>query len=235
MTITRPPGPKTAGRRATKPLTAKQLAEQRKAEDDGGLHEPKREVARNFGFFPTPPALVQRVIEAAGLYRRPGDPRIHLLEPSAGTGNIAKAAVEAAAIVDCIEIQAEHALTLRASGRYRRVTKADFLDVPPAPTYDRVLMNPPFDRERDIDHVMHALRFLKPGGVLVAIMSAHTEFAESRKARAFRDHIAKLGGSFMDLPRNSFSASGTNVNTILLTVRTVVAREATGIPAGVAA
>jgi 16S rRNA G1207 methylase RsmC len=90
--------------------------------------------------------------------------------------------------------------------------------VPRRQVYDRVVMNPPFDRERDVDHVMHALGFLKPGGRLVAVMSAHTEFAESRKATAFRAHIKKLGGRFSDLPRNSFSEVGTNVNTILLTV-----------------
>jgi hypothetical protein len=90
--------------------------------------------------------------------------------------------------------------------------------VPKRPVYDRVVMNPPFDQERDIDHVMHALGFLKSGGRLVAVMSAHTEFAESRKATAFRAHIKKLGGRLSDLPRNSFSEVGTNVNTILLVV-----------------
>ena len=49
-------------------------------------------------------------------------------------------------------------------------------------------------------------------------MSAHTEFAESKKAIAFRDHIAKLNGVFSDNPRNSFSSVGTNVNTITLKV-----------------
>jgi hypothetical protein len=84
--------------------------------------------------------------------------------------------------------------------------------------YDRIIMNPPFDRERDIDHVMHALKFLKDDGLLVAIMSAHTEFAESRKATAFREHIAKLNGVFSDNPRSSFSSVGTNVNTLTLKV-----------------
>lgn len=195
------------------------------AEDDGGLHDPKRTLARNFGFFPTPAPLVARVIDEAGLYRRGDDSAPLVLEPSAGTGHIAAAAVEAGAVVDCIEIQADHVLALRASRRYRDVRLADFLAIEPRSNYDLVLMNPPFDRERDIDHVMHALGFVKPGGRLVAIMSAHTEFAESRKAKAFRDHIAKLGGRFWDLPRNSFSEVGTNVNTIMLTVqlRTVAA------------
>lgn len=187
-------------------------------EDDGGLHEPKRGLARNFGFFPSPPDVVARVIDEAALWRREGEPPLKVLEPSAGTGNIAFEAKKKGAEVHCIEVQAEHVLGLRGLGWFPKVLHADFLDVAPESTYDRVLMNPPFDRERDIDHVMHALRFLKPGGRLVAVMSAHTEFAETRKATAFRAHIKKLGGRFADLPRNSFSSVGTNVNTILLKV-----------------
>ena len=85
--------------------------------------------------------------------------------------------------------------------------------------YDLVVMNPPFDRERDIDHVTHALRFLKSDGQLVAIMSAGTEFRETKKAVAFRAMIAKLNGSYRDLPAGSFSEVGTYVNTLILRVR----------------
>jgi hypothetical protein len=79
-------------------------------------------------------------------------------------------------------------------------------------------MNPPFDRERDIDHVVHALGFLKPDGFLTAIMSAGTEFRETRKSVAFRAMIEKLNGKFRDLPAGSFSSVGTNVNTLYLRV-----------------
>lgn len=79
-------------------------------------------------------------------------------------------------------------------------------------------MNPPFDRERDIDHVVHALKFLKPDGYLIAIMSAGTEFRETRKAIAFRKLIADMRGKFRDLPRLSFASVGTNCNTITLRV-----------------
>jgi hypothetical protein len=75
-------------------------------------------------------------------------------------------------------------------------------------------MNPPFDMERDIDHVVHALDFLKDDGCLAAIMSAGTEFRETRKAIAFRALVEKLNGSFRDLPHGSFAEVGTYVNTI---------------------
>ena len=71
--------------------------------------------------------------------------------------------------------------SLRASGLYRNVWHEDFLSRLPHGSYDRVVMNPPFDLERDIDHVMHAMEFLKPDGLLVAIMSAGTEWRGDEK------------------------------------------------------
>ena len=37
--------------------------------------------------------------------------------------------------------------------------------------YDRILMNPPFEKLQDIDHVRHCFDQLKEGGVLVAVMA----------------------------------------------------------------
>lgn len=182
-------------------------------EDDGGLNTPKRGLARNLGWFPTPVDLAKRVIDEALIPRG-----AMVLEPSAGSGNLARLAADAGGLVECVEIDPGRAAMLDAAGLYRCVTRADFLDVAPRAVFDCVVMNPPFDRERDIDHVMHALKFLKAGCRLVAIMSAHTLYAETRKAKAFRAHIEKLRGRMWDLPARSFASVGTNVNTIMLVV-----------------
>lgn len=202
-------------------------------EDDGGLFEPKTSLARNYGFFPTPKDAVDRVLDKVPLYRGDDEPLLTVLEPSAGGGNLArpiankltgvgydKKLPRAVALVDCVEVQPTLAESLRRSNIYRRVYGVDFLALKPSATglYDRVVMNPPFDRERDIDHVIHALDFLKPSGFLLAIMSAGTEFRETRKSVAFRALIAKMHGKFDDLPAGSFSSVGTNVNTIYLRV-----------------
>ncbi|MGD9613800.1 MAG: DUF4942 domain-containing protein [Alphaproteobacteria bacterium] len=197
--------------------------------------------AKRFGFFPTPPAAAAEVIEAAMLYRSEEDPPLKILEPSAGTGNLARLCATKGEDardgwrgnervhfparpfwhqVDCVEIQPELARQLEAEGLYRRVTCGDFLRLRPDPDklYDRVVMNPPFDLERDRDHVMHALDFLKPDGWIIAIMSAGTEFRSTPKAKAFRKLMRQLGGRFKDLPPGSFSEVGTNVNTIIVRV-----------------
>ncbi|SBV91347.1 Type I restriction-modification system methyltransferase subunit [uncultured Alphaproteobacteria bacterium] len=197
------------------------IPEDRESEDDGDLFTPKTTPARNFGFFPTPDGAAERLFDRFPLRHAKDEPALTLLEPSAGTGNLARRAVAAGAVVDCIEIQGSLAQGLRGEGIYRNVVAADFLALKPNPAalYDRVAMNPPFDRERDIDHVMHALTFLKPGGILTAIMSAGTEFRETRKSKAFRALMAEMRAEWSDLPDGSFSSVGTNVNTIVLKVR----------------
>lgn len=210
-------------------------------EDDGGLHDPKTLPAKRFGFFPSPAKVVDAVIEAAQIIVGADKPRLLILEPNAGTGNLARRCAPTCAehtkgwsgdrarhleehrwdnAVDCVEMQPALADGLRAARRYRAVLCCDFLHLDPATTglYDRVVMNPPFDRERDIDHVVHALDFLKPDGLLVAVMSAGTEFRETKKSRAFRDLMKKMNARWRDLPQGSFAEVGTNVNTILLRV-----------------
>ncbi|MDR6954170.1 hypothetical protein J2X65_003538 [Ancylobacter sp. 3268] len=203
------------------------------------LQEKKLTPARRFGFFPSPDEVAERVVRNAYVLRPANQERLRILEPSAGTGNLARRCVKRFDpkdwghyaeryrdeyrwdnLVDCVEIQPELANQLTAEGIYNRVTCADFLAIRPNEhrLYDRVVMNPPFDRERDIDHVMHALDFLKPDGCLIAVMSAGTEFRETRKSIAFRALMEKMKAVWDDLPAGSFAEAGTYVNTMILRV-----------------
>ncbi len=196
------------------------IPDQKAPDDDGGLYDPKLTPAKNYGFFPTPEAAADRLIEDAKIDTRDRGPLLRVLEPSAGFGSLARRCLGPRVQVDCVEIQPALAAKLTAAQVYGRVHNVDFLQIDPATTglYDRIVMNPPFDRERDIDHVIHALKFLKPDGFLCAIMSAGTEFRETRKSVAFRALMEKMQASWRDLPPGSFSASGTNCNTIILRV-----------------
>ena len=180
----------------------------------------RRTPAKYFGFYPTPDELAKTVVGTVHVHRDAGEPPLRILEPSAGTGSLARL-LATAGRVDCVEIQTHHAQALARAGVYNRVWRGDFLRVSPKVTglYDRICMNPPFDRERDIDHVAHALRFLADDGILTAIMSAGTEFRTTAKSKAFRALMARMNACFGDIEPGSFASQGTNVNTILVTVR----------------
>lgn len=177
--------------------------------------------AKNFGAFNTSPEIANKVLGWANIGKGST-----VLEPSAGTGVLAKAARDAGAHVTCIEIQDGLAHELAAVHGFQAVYKGDFLKVQPGqiPQFDCVLMNPPFDRGRDCDHVRHAWQFVKPGGELVAIMSARAEYGEDKRHKALHKIVDAAGSAYgrdkwHDLPPGSFSHAGTNVNTVVLTLR----------------
>ncbi|MFI0822258.1 methyltransferase [Streptomyces sp. NPDC021098] len=171
-----------------------------------------REKRNDAQYFPTPAPIVQRLLELAEL-----EPGMEVLEPSAGSGAIASAAAGAGAVVDCFERDPGYAAVLADAGAARTTRAVDFLTVNAEPRYDRVLMNPPFTRQADVAHVRHALRFLKPDGLLVAVMS-HAVTYQKGDAAAFRSLVEQSGGQVEALPEGAFTSAGTGVRTIVVTI-----------------
>ena len=97
------------------------------------------------------------------------------------------------------------------------IREVDFLTVRPRANKDAIAMNPPFSRQADIKHVMHASKFLRPGGRLASIMSAAVMFREDRLTVSFRKQVAEQGNVVMRrLPTGSFKSAGTGVETCLI-------------------
>lgn len=157
-------------------------------------------------YYPTPEAVGRMVIEQADI-----SPGMTVLEPSAGTGNLASLAVEAGAHVDCIELQPAFAEQLKDSGLYHNVWCCDFVKRSVVPIYDRIIMNPPFEKGADMKHVETALWHLKPGGILVAIMSSMAGKRQSRADKAFAEVLEHRGATRTELPRDAFREMGTSV------------------------
>lgn len=156
--------------------------------------------------FFTPDPLAQRLADIADVEGKV------VLEPSSGHGALADACkAQGAKAIYCYEISEEFALVTTQKGYPTLV--ADFLTVNPDPVYDRVVMNPPFAKNQDIKHVEHALKFLKPGGVLVAIMMP------SVQRTGFQKLIAGRNVEIEEVPAGTFKSSGTDIRTIILTVR----------------
>lgn len=115
-------------------------------------------------YYPTPENLAQTAVELANI----GDADL-CLEPSAGTGGLAKFMPKDR--TRCVEVSTMHANILSAQGF--AVACDDFLvwsGLPGHPLFDRVVMNPPFSEGRWQAHVEHAAAMVKAGGRLVAIL-----------------------------------------------------------------
>ncbi len=175
----------------------------------GEVEVPKDE----FNFFPSPPAVVARLMELADVQHG-----MRVLEPSAGKGAIAYACADAGATVDCYELMEANFVALAGDMRLGSVRHMDFLAQAPEASYERVVMNPPFAKQADIRHVLHALRFLKPGGLLVSVMAGSVAFRNNKLTQDFRDLIRERGGEIEALPEGAFKASGTMVRSVIVTI-----------------
>jgi phospholipid N-methyltransferase len=141
-------------------------------------------------FFPTPAPLAQRMADALEL-----QPGMTVLEPSAGKGNLADAvrAAEPGAQIDAIEMSSTLREILKEKGY--PLVGSDFMEFKPDELYDRIIMNPPFSKGMDADHVRHAYDMLKPGGRLVAITGEGIFFREDQKSKGFREWFDNIGGT----------------------------------------
>lgn len=167
------------------------------------------QVVTTSGLFCTPIAVGRRMVALAEL--RYGGQRI--LEPSAGSGALLSAVGEwlIAAPIIAIEINAALVEYLRRGYRYADVRHADFLTCTDLGTFDRIVMNPPFDRGGDIGHIEHARQMLAPGGRLVAICADGP-----RQQAKYRDGDDPEVEAYIPLAEGTFKDQGTHVRTAIV-------------------
>lgn len=177
-------------------------------------------IQKHFQAFYTPDAMADLLCSRANLAEY-GAPRV--LEPSCGDGQILRAIGRhstSEAQIQAYEIDAVAANAARASAKSNvTITEQDFLTVPARGEYDVVVMNPPFTRGADIAHVTHALGHLAKNGSLTSIMSPSWQTAGNAKAKAFRSLMQERQAAIESLPAGAFHDSGTEVATVLVTVR----------------
>lgn len=179
---------------------------------DNVLSSGRYEDPRDSDFIQTPEELTAWLVRHSGA--KTGE---EVLEPSAGHGRIAIAIRKTGATVRAIEQSGARCDVLLKHGI--SATCADFLKIEPRYKVDAVVMNPPFSKQQDIDHVRHAFGFLRPGGRLVAVMGAGTTFRTNKKSVEFRDWISSLGGTIEELPEATFKAEGTMVRAVVVSLR----------------
>lgn len=176
--------------------------------------ETKVKFASIAGYFPTPAPVFEHIENVLGFIQDGA----RVLEPSAGRGNLCefiRTRFEGVKI-QAFEINGDLAQLCSLKGF--DCSHVDFMELEPLPTYDFVVMNPPFEGLQDTAHVRRAFEWLNDGGQLVAIMSPSFTFNTATKARDFREWAQSVGATVQDLPAGSFKESGTGVNTLLFSV-----------------
>lgn len=174
------------------------------------------DLKRSYEQFFTPEALAAELISLADL--RPGQ---SVLEPSAGDGALIRAAVSSTHDLSIWAYEIDPILRAKLTSDFfpqfgSGGLACDFMEAAGRPAFDRVIMNPPFGRGKDMAHVLKAFSMLKPGGRLVAIMSPHWTFASDKASADFRLWVDQIGAIWTPNPEGSFKQSGTGVSTGIL-------------------
>jgi hypothetical protein len=182
-------------------------------------------------YYPTPPAVIQRMIDVAFAGGWPDAEPIHVLEPSAGEGAILEAldgwaeSIGSVVAVECDLARVDKLKELDLEFTYD-VVVGDFLTIADEEMYtdfgrfDLVLMNPPFATPENpiayFDHVMRAYDLLAEGGRLVAVCPVgFTSATKPKELVAFRDFVDQ-DGRVEGLPDDAFAESGTGVKACIV-------------------
>jgi predicted RNA methylase len=187
-------------------------------------HTKRSEQSQKLQQFSTPSELAY--IAAAEAAITPGDV---VLEPSAGTGQLAVFAQSAGASLILNELATTRAEVLSQLFPATTVTRFNAEHIhdllPPQLVPSVVIMNPPFSASPnvscpmagvDLKHLRSALARLTPGGRLVAITSEHLAPANLKYAGAFSElaSIARIPFT-VSLPGSFYRRHGTNITTRL--------------------
>lgn len=193
------------------------------AKEDDGKGEVQRMInelcgCKIDGFFPTPDKIAGQMAELAEL-----EGATSLLEPSAGYGALIDAARRANVGMQVTAFEVNHKLAdiLNAKKTCGVVHRADFLDHASTQRWDRIMMNPPFEKGQDMMHVMTAFDKLTAGGILVSIVCENCFYRTDGDYPLFREWLDDLGAEVIELPAGAFTGTirTTNVKTRIIKIK----------------
>ncbi|NVJ48118.1 MAG: hypothetical protein HWE07_13365 [Cytophagia bacterium] len=171
---------------------------------------PKKE----FQFFRTPDDIADRLVELAEIQRTD-----EICEPSAGDGSIVKAIQRATwpgRVVYGFEINMEMYDTLDRIPGFR-LLGYNFLGEYKT-TFDKIIANPPFSKNQDIDHIKRMYDVLLYGGRLVSVASVHWQFSGNSKEVNFRKWLKDVKAEIIPLEKDTFAESGTSVAACIIVI-----------------
>lgn len=175
------------------------------------------DLKKQYQFFSTPRPIAEKMCELAEL-----DSTCIVLEPSCGKGDLADVIYEAG-VKELVGLELNREMEKHLTGKpYATLTGIDFLEFVKDPgiktPWTRIVMNPPFSRQQDIDHILTAYGILRPGGILVSVVSESPFFRSNKKSVDFRAFLDEHEAVIVPLEEGAFKESGTMVRTRLVKI-----------------
>lgn len=172
-----------------------------------------RNLKKEYQFFATPDQLADELVQHARIQN--GD---MILEPSAGQGAIVKAIQRRMGFHEVwgYELMPQNRLFLDKIPEFQLLGD-DFLTCKMT-CFDKVIANPPFTKNQDIDHIRKMYDCLDDGGRLVSLASISWEKGSQRKQEEFKDWLDELNAEIHDVPPGAFKESGTAVGAKIIII-----------------
>jgi len=175
------------------------------------------DVKKEFQFFPTPLKLVDKLIDMVEWKED-----IKVLEPSFGSGNILFKIPDMKLSVYGIELNPHMIIdvekTIPNNSNSYSILGSDFLGYENSILYDVIIMNPPFTKNQDIKHFLHAYDMLSDNGQIICILSSGS-ISNSRKINNdFNKFLSDNNAEIIKLDKGEFKESGTMVSSIIIKI-----------------
>ena len=174
----------------------------------------KINLKKDFQFFATPSKIADKLVELAGIKLSHS-----ILEPSAGSGAIVSAIkrIQPNVPVNCYELFDVNRMALEEIEN-AVILGEDFLSAPENVKFDRIIANPPFSKNQDIDHLYKMYELLNNKGRVVCITSTHWKHSSNKKETEFRAWLQNKHAYITELEPGAFKESGTTIPTVIIVI-----------------
>lgn len=193
----------------------------------------KRNLKKEFQFFGTPDKLADKMVAMLRLKPAQKKPPFAILEPGIGHASLVKALWREGCtnLMWYCELDERNRKIIESIEWNGNQTTDDlkficpnFLDIPAEYNnfFDLVIANPPFNKNKDIDHIKKMYEVTKEGGVICTVSSNHWRTSNNKKETEFREWFEALEADgfaeIVDLEPGEFKESGTNIAANILLI-----------------
>ena len=180
-----------------------------------------RNIKKEHQFFATPAHLADELVKLADLQEKDT-----VLEPSAGQGAIIDAVLKTQhkgeificenMPTNCIILNKKYGDTQNVY--FLRPLNGDFLKLGATSPFTKIIANPPFSKNQDIEHITKMYSDLASGGRIVAMASKHWQNSSNQKESNFRLWLQNVNARIIEVDAGEFKDSGTNIATVIIII-----------------